>query len=47
VKQFFARHPVPSSERTLQQAVERIENCAALVNRQAPAVVSWLNTTAP
>jgi aminopeptidase N len=42
VKQFFAKNPVPSAERTLQQAIERIENCAALVERQSPALSSWI-----
>ncbi len=42
VKQFFAAHPVPSSERTLQQTVERIENCAAVKARQGPALTKWL-----
>jgi aminopeptidase N len=42
VKQFFAKNPVPSAERTLQQALERIENCAALVERQSPALSSWI-----
>ena len=43
VKQFFTRNPVPSSERTLQQSIERIENCAALVARQSPALSAWLS----
>jgi aminopeptidase N len=42
VRQFFTEHPVPSSARTLQQAVERIETCAAIRARQAPAVERWL-----
>jgi hypothetical protein len=45
VKEFFAKNPVPSSQRTLQQAVERIESCAALVARQQPAVTSWLRSS--
>jgi aminopeptidase N len=43
VRQFFAKNPVPSSERSLQQAIERIENCAALVERQGPALNTWLS----
>ena len=43
VKQFFARNPVPSSERTLRQSLERIENCAALVARQSPSLNAWLS----
>jgi hypothetical protein len=46
VRQFFAKDPVPSSERTLQQALERIESCAALVARQSPAVTTWLRSSA-
>ena len=42
VKQFFGKNPVPSAERTLQQAIERIENCAALVERQSPALSAWI-----
>jgi aminopeptidase N len=42
VRQFFAKNPIPSSERTLQQAIERIENCAALAARQSPAFSDWL-----
>jgi aminopeptidase N len=42
VKQFFAKNPVPSAERTLQQALERIENCAVLVERQSPALEAWI-----
>ena len=42
VRQFFEKNPVPSSDRTLRQALERIDNCAALAARQSPAVTSWL-----
>jgi aminopeptidase N len=42
VRQFFEKNPVPSSERTLRQALERIDNCAALAARQSPAVGKWL-----
>jgi aminopeptidase N len=42
IKQFFTKNPVPSAERTLQQAIERIENCAALVERQSPALDAWI-----
>jgi len=42
VKQFFAKNPVPASERTLQQSIERIETCAALVQRQSPALDAWM-----
>jgi aminopeptidase N len=42
IRQFFAKNPVPSAERTLQQSIERIENCAALVQRQSPALHAWI-----
>jgi hypothetical protein len=42
VRQFFASHPVPSSERTLQQAIERIEVCAALAQRQSAPMSAWV-----
>lgn len=44
VRQFFMRNPVPSSERALRQAIERIDACAALAVRQAPALTAWLPT---
>ena len=43
VRQFFGRNPVPSADRALRQALERIENCAALVARQSAALTAWLN----
>jgi len=42
VRQFFARNPVARADRALGQALERIENCAALVARQSPALSAWL-----
>ncbi|MBF8300566.1 MAG: pepN 2, partial [Acidobacteria bacterium] len=41
VRRFFAKNPVPAAERTLQQVTERIDNCAALVARQSPALAAW------
>src|SRR5436190_17882927 len=35
VEQFFKEHPVPAAERTLKQAFERIDNCAAVKERQS------------
>ena len=46
VRQIFEKNPVPSSERTLRQALERIDNCAALAARQSPSVASWLASQA-
>jgi hypothetical protein len=42
VKQFFAKNRVAAVERGLQQAVERVEMCAALDTRQSPALAGWL-----
>ena len=41
IRQFFTRNPMPS-ERTLNQSLERIEACAAVQGRQAPALSRWL-----
>jgi aminopeptidase N len=40
---FFAAHPLPGAIRTLQQTIERIDNCIALREAQTPAVTAWLN----
>ena len=45
VKAFFARHPVQAAERSLRQAVERIESCAALAGRQSEPLSRWLAGT--
>jgi aminopeptidase N len=42
VTAFFAAHPLPSATRTLDQTVERINNCIALRERQGPALAAWL-----
>jgi aminopeptidase N len=44
VRQFFEKNPVPSAARTIQQSIERIENCAALAQRQSSAMTAWLQT---
>jgi aminopeptidase N len=45
VKQFFTAHPVESAERGIRQAIERIESCAALHERQAEPLSRWLAGT--
>jgi aminopeptidase N len=45
VRQFFAEHPVKTSERTLRQSIEKIEGCAAFHKRQAPALRQWLQAS--
>jgi aminopeptidase N len=44
IRQFFAQNPVRSSERALQQSLERIEACAALDARQSAPFSAWLAT---
>jgi aminopeptidase N len=44
VREFFAKNPVPSAARTLQQSIERIEACAALARRQSKPMSEWLRT---
>jgi len=39
---FFAAHPLASASRTLGQTIERINNCIALRERQAPGLANWL-----
>jgi aminopeptidase N len=46
VQQFFKEHPVPAADRTLRQALERIDSCVALKERQAPAASAWLASAA-
>jgi aminopeptidase N len=43
---YFAAHPVPEAARGLQQALERINACAAIQARQAPALTRWLAAAA-
>ena len=42
---FFTAHPVAATARSLQQALERIDACAALDARQSPAFGTWLART--
>jgi aminopeptidase N len=42
ISQFFAAHPLPAAARTLDQTVERINNCIALKRDQTNAVSDWL-----
>ncbi len=42
LKTFFARNPVSSSQRTIQQQIESVESCASLDARQSPALTRWL-----
>jgi aminopeptidase N len=44
VQTFFEAHPLPAAARTLAQALEQINNCIALKEKQTPAVANWLAT---
>jgi len=44
VQQFFGANPVPPAARSLAKAIERIESCAAVQQRQQPALTRWLDT---
>jgi aminopeptidase N len=46
VEQFFKEHPVPAADRTLRQAFERIDNCAAVKERQSAPASTWLSSAA-
>jgi aminopeptidase N len=47
VKAFFAKHPVESAERGMNLAIERVESCAALRERQTQPLRSWLEASTP
>lgn len=42
VKNFFANHPIPDAERTLRQAMERLNTCVDLKSQQSSHLGSWL-----
>ncbi|HET7206572.1 MAG TPA: M1 family aminopeptidase [Terriglobales bacterium] len=42
VRTFFTSHPVPDAERSLRQALERMNNCIDLRSRELPALATWL-----
>jgi aminopeptidase N len=41
VREFFAAHKVPDAERTLQQALERIDSCGRFAAAQRPKLDAW------
>jgi aminopeptidase N len=43
VKDFFATHHAPASERTLKQSVERMNYCVDLKAQQASQLATWLH----
>jgi aminopeptidase N/puromycin-sensitive aminopeptidase len=42
VRQFFSAGASASTGRTLDRALERIENCIAIAERQSPVLAAWL-----
>ena len=42
LRRFFAAHPAPDAQRTLQQALEEVDICAAVRAAQAPVLAKWL-----
>jgi len=42
VAKFFATHKVPDATRTLQQTLERIDECSALTTTQPATLTAWL-----
>jgi aminopeptidase N len=42
IETFFAAHPVPPAARSLRQAIERIQTCAAIDARQSAPFAAWL-----
>ena len=44
VKSFFAEHKVPSSSKSLQSAIERIDGCIELRSLQEPKLQQWIAT---
>jgi aminopeptidase N len=42
VDKFFAEHNVPNSNKSLRQAIERIDDCIKLRKRQEPNLERWL-----
>ncbi|MEQ1896514.1 MAG: M1 family metallopeptidase [Vicinamibacterales bacterium] len=43
VRRFFESHPVPPAARALQRALERVETCVAVQQRQQAALTTWLD----
>ena len=39
---FFTSHPAPAAERSLKQAIERMNYCVDLKAQQGPQLASWL-----
>jgi aminopeptidase N len=44
IKTFFAEHRLPTAARTLDQTIERIDNCIELRDKQTTTLTEWLAT---
>ena len=42
IKSFFNSHKLPAASRTLDQTLERINNCIAMKAKQTPVLTAWL-----
>jgi aminopeptidase N len=42
IKSFFAAHPLPAAARTLNQTIERINNCISIRENETTALSDWL-----
>lgn len=47
VRQFFATHPAPGAERALTQALEQMEACLTMRERNADALRKWMSERRP
>jgi hypothetical protein len=47
VKQFFASQHAPGAERTMQQSLERMNNCIEFKQLQEPLMQKWLLQNQP
>jgi aminopeptidase N/puromycin-sensitive aminopeptidase len=46
VTRFFREHKLPAASRTLDQSIERINNCIAMKEKQTAPLTEWLAATA-
>ena len=44
IRKFFAAHPLPGATRTLDQTIERINNCIDLRERQTDTLTKWVTS---
>ena len=44
IRKFFAAHPLPGTARTLDQTIERINNCIDLRERQTDTLAKWVTS---